>query len=148
MRLQRDPLALGAWKQIAQTRHGRIPSIGADQNACGNTFIDDINLPIVSVHLFDRADNGGVANFGAELTRALQKQVVEETPFDCDLRMFAARKFKMHSRAVDGDELDRVELAVGQRAGVFGDLEALQDRPARRIQRIAANFLARKFLTL
>jgi len=74
--------------------------------------------------------------------------MVEQAAFDCDLAFAAGGKIDNHLSTANGDKLDGIEGSMGQLSDALGDSEPPQDRLARWIQAIAANFFAREFLAL
>ena len=74
--------------------------------------------------------------------------MVEQAAFDCDLAFAAGGKIDNHLLTPNGDKLDGIESSTRQLPDALGDPEPAQDRPARWIQAIAANFFAREFLAL
>jgi len=57
-------------------------------------------------------------------------------------------KIDKHLVIANGDKLDGIENSMRQLPDALGDPKAAQDRPARWIQAIAANFLTRESLAL
>src|SRR6202040_2545311 len=68
--------------------------------------------------------------------------------FDRDFGLIARRKIDNYVSAANGDKLNRVESPMRQAVNSFCDRKSAQNWPARRIDAIAANFFARKFLAL
>ena len=88
------------------------------------------------------------ANLGAERARSLKKKVVKQAALDADHTVLALRKIDPQFLAADGDEFYGVDHTMRPISNLFGELEFLQDQPARRIDAIAADFFAREFFTL
>ena len=95
-----------------------------------------------------RSHGRGLKNGGSQFSRAIQKQLIETTAFDCDLGVVAGRKIDAQPTAADSNKINAIEFAVRQSPDTFGKLKPPEHRPARRVDAIAANFLARKILAL
>ena len=84
------------------------------------------------------------ANRCTQLARSRHDELIEEAALDGDFRFVASRQGHGQSSAADANELDAIEHAVRQTPNTFRQLEPPQDRPARRVQTIAADLFARK----
>src|SRR5439155_15711079 len=74
--------------------------------------------------------------------------MVEKTALDRDFALIARWKIDNHFSPVNGNKFDVVESAMRQGMSARKQFQPAQHRPARRIDAIAANFFARKFLAL
>ncbi len=63
---------------------------------------------------------------------------------DCDLRVFARGQRGTYRAPIHADEFDRRQFPVGRGPDVIRHTKSLQDRPAARIQTVAADFFAGK----
>ena len=148
MRLQRNPFALGARQEIAQPRDGRIASVRTDDDASDECFSDDVDLPIFGGGPIERDQRCFLANFSSECARPVEKKMVEQAALDRDLAVNAAWKIDPEFLAADGNEFHRVKHTVRRVSNLFGELESLQDGPARGIDAITTNFFTWKFFPL
>src|SRR5437667_33402 len=106
---ERNALALGARQQIAQSRDGRIAAIRADDDARGESFPHDVDLPIFRSGSIEGNHRCFLANLSADRARALKKKVVEKAALDTDHAVVASRKMGAQFLAADGDEFYGVE---------------------------------------
>jgi hypothetical protein len=149
MGLQRDALSRASRAQPTETRHGRVPAIGGDERSGAKRLLAGGDLPMVRARI-GRRKRGGRYRFkdrGAEFPRAVEEQLVEEASLDRDLGIVTHGKLDRDASSADSDELDTIQFSMRQTSNAVHQFEPSQDRPARRIQAVAANFLARKFLS-
>jgi hypothetical protein len=71
--------------------------------------------------------------------------MIKQAALNCDFGVIAARKIDTQFFAADGNEFHGVESAVGSFSDFWRDFEPFQHWPARRIDAVSTDFLARKF---
>src|SRR5207244_12421881 len=77
-------------------------------------------------------------------TGTTEQRVNEQSPFNGDLRPFPLRQLKLHALVVQTNERVRWQHGMRRFSYPLIDSELPQNRPALRIQTIAAHFLPRK----
>ena len=90
-------------------------------------------------------DCGGFKDGGPEFPGAIEKYLIEEASLYRDLSIVARGKLDARASSSDSDELDTIQFSVWRTSNPLGHFQPSQDRPAGRVQAIAANFLAREF---
>src|SRR5437660_453910 len=78
VRLQRDAFALGTRQQITQPRDGRVAAVRADDDTCGKSLPDDVDLPIFCGGAHQREQRRFFANLSAERSCAAKKNIIED----------------------------------------------------------------------
>src|SRR4029077_1901613 len=148
VRLQCNPLALGARQEVAQPSHGGIASVRSDYYSRGECLSHDVDLPIFGGGPIERDQRCFLANFGSECARPIEEKMVKQAALDRDHAAVAARKLDPQFFAANGNKVHGIEGSVRAVPDVLLEFEALQHGPAARVEAVTANFLARKFFPL
>jgi hypothetical protein len=148
VRLQPNALLGEAWQNGEQSRNDRISPICRDDKSRLDFFVASTDVPAALVVPRNCRSCDSFAHDRAEFTRSVQQQLIEQAAFYGDLSALALRQFDLNGPAADRDELDDLQRPVRQFADPLRDAEASQNRPARRVQTIAAYFFARESFAL
>src|SRR4029077_3055385 len=112
VRLQCNPLALGARQEVAQPSHGGIASVRSDYYSRGECLSHDVDLPIFGGGPIERDQRCFLANFGSECARPIEEKMVKQAALDRDHAAVAARKLDPQFFAANGNKVHGIEGSV------------------------------------
>src|SRR5438067_11203373 len=136
-------------QQTEQSRHSRIATVSSHQHprAKRRRRFACPYLP-GAIRFLDRSQRARFTNFCTELTRPLQEDGIERAAFDRDLSVFPKRQVDPEMNVTHIDKFHPIERTKRQDSNALIDFKSPQDRPALRIQTIAAHLLTREFFAL
>jgi hypothetical protein len=138
--LHADAIFARARQQIEQARDRGVASIRGHESRRSIRCVSGADHPAV----FDRSHGGALPNLRSELRGARQQKFVEQTSPDRDFAAALDGERDSYGAPAKINEFNRFKPRVWQSEQTIAHVQSIKQRPAGRVETVAADFVARE----